>query len=174
MSIAAGLRVPATNTAEFIRVHGTVQGVGFRPTVWQLAREYGIRGWVANDGQGVAILACGAIADVEDFASALHSRAPPLARIENIERELATDVPDVQDFRIADSQSGSVHTHVVPDAATCPACLKEIFDPFARRYRYPFTNCTHCGPRLSLIEAIPYDRAATTMRRKSGSCSLRC
>ena len=154
-------------TAQIIRVRGLVQGVGFRPTVWRLAQDYGLRGWVCNDGQGVTIHACGPAAAVEAFVDALPGKAPPLARIEAIERESAT-LPVEADFRIVASHAGShvttIHTGVVPDAASCPACVAEIFDPFARRFRYPFTNCTHCGPRLAIIEAIPYDRAATTMR----------
>ena len=155
--------------AELIRVRGLVQGVGFRPTVWRLAREYGIRGWVENDGQGVRILACGSSLLVASFVEAVRNQPPPLARIEAIEREFSAELPQEDDFRILASQAGHVHTHtdIAPDAAPCPECLKEIFDPFARRYRYPFTNCTHCGPRLSIIEEIPYDRAATTMRKFS-------
>lgn len=149
--------------AECIRVHGLVQGVGFRPAVWRLARELGLRGSVSNDGQGVTIVACGSAAALAALVASLRERAPPLARIESIERQPAAP-PQTGDFRIVESRSGSVHTAIAPDAATCPACLAEIKDPRARRFRYPFTNCTDCGPRLSIIEAIPYDRAATTMR----------
>ena len=150
--------------AELIRVRGTVQGVGFRPTVWRLAHEFGLRGWVNNDGQGVLILVGGSAAAVAAFIDALPAHSPALARIEAIEHAPATERPEGNDFQIIASHAGSVHTGIAADAATCPACLAEIFDPLARRYRYPLTNCTHCGPRLSIIEAIPYDRAATTMR----------
>ncbi len=154
--------------AEFIRVRGLVQGVGFRPTVWRLAQRYGLRGWVANDVEGVSIHVCGMAACVEAFVYALSREAPPLARIDRIEREPAALLPQDADFCIKASQANGLHlqinTGVVPDAASCPECIKEVFDPFARRYRYPFTNCTHCGPRLSIIEAIPYDRTATTLR----------
>ena len=151
-------------SAERIRVRGLVQGVGFRPAVWRLAHRHGLRGWVANDGEGVAILVCGPAGALHQFARALEQDRPPLARIDAIEREPAAVLPQGEGFRIVESFATGIKTGVVPDAATCPACVAEIFDPGARRYRYPFTNCTHCGPRLSIIEAIPYDRAATTMR----------
>jgi len=150
--------------AELVRVRGLVQGVGFRPTVWRLAHDYGLRGWVGNDGGGVTALLCGAPDDISGLVDALRRAPPSLARIDAIERVPATVPPDCADFRIVESHADAVHTGVVPDAATCPACRTEIFDPTARRYRYPFANCTQCGPRLSIIEAIPYDRAATTMR----------
>jgi hydrogenase maturation protein HypF len=151
-------------TARLIRVRGLVQGVGFRPTVWRLARRFELRGWVANDGEGVSIYACGHADSVGRFLLALRNEAPPLARIDAIEHEPALAVPLSEDFRIVASQASGVHTGVVPDAVSCAACVAESFDPFGRRYRYPFTNCTHCGPRLSIVESIPYDRAATTMR----------
>lgn len=157
--------VLAQERAERIRVRGLVQGVGFRPTVWRLAQRYGLRGWVTNDGDGVDIRISGGAAEVEAFVFALAHEAPPLARVDRIERETSAAI-DGADFRILGSTAaGAIHTGVVPDAAACAACVQEVFDPFARRFRYPFTNCTHCGPRLSIIEAIPYDRAATTMRR---------
>lgn len=163
MSEIAALRV-TPDTAELIRVRGLVQGVGFRPNVWRLAHRYGLRGWVANDGQGVSIHACGSAVAVNDFVRALSLEAPPLARVDAIERAAAAVLQDDADFRIVASRAGGVRTGVVPDAASCTECVREVFDPFVRRYRYPFTNCTHCGPRLSIIDTIPYDRAATTMR----------
>ena len=150
--------------AELIRVRGLVQGVGFRPTVWRLARRHGLRGWVGNDGEGVIACVCGAAPAVAEFARQIVSGSPPLARIDQIERQPAPLLPPEADFRIVPSRSGGIRTGVVPDAATCRECREEIFDPAARRFRYPFTNCTHCGPRLSITEAIPYDRATTTMR----------
>ena len=150
-------------STELIRVSGLVQGVGFRPTVWRLAHRHGLRGWVGNDAAGVTLSVSGAEADISAFVDELQRQPPPLARIDQIERA-ATIEPDETGFRIVESRPGEIRTGVVPDAATCPACLQEIFDPLARRYRYPFTNCTHCGPRLSIIRAIPYDRANTTMR----------
>jgi hydrogenase maturation protein HypF len=159
--------------AEQIRVRGLVQGVGLRPTVWRLAREYGLRGWVINDGAGVTALLCGARADIAGAIDALRRAPPPLARIDAIERVRAAVPPNCSGFHILESHADAVHTGVVPDAATCPDCQREIFDPQARRYRYAFANCTHCGPRLSIIEAIPYDRAATTMRafRMCAACA---
>ncbi|MGI9027157.1 MAG: carbamoyltransferase HypF [Burkholderiaceae bacterium] len=154
--------------AELIRVRGLVQGVGFRPNVWRLARRYGLRGWVANDAEGVNIRASGAGAAVDDFVRALSLEAPPLARVDAIERAAVEVLQDDTDFRIVASREGGsygcIRTNVVPDAASCAECVREVFDPSARRYRYPFTNCTHCGPRLSIVDAIPYDRGATTMR----------
>ena len=149
---------------ERLRVRGIVQGVGFRPTVWKLAHECRLCGSVANDGDGVSIVVWGDAADLAEFVADLPRRAPPLARIDSIEREPLIDAPVPGDFRIVESTRGAAHTAVAADAASCPACLAEIADPAARRYRYPFTNCTHCGPRLTIVEAIPYDRATTTLR----------
>ena len=151
-------------TAVRIRVRGLVQGVGFRPTVWRLAQRFGLRGSVANDGQGATIHACGPSGALDRFVAAIRQEAPPLARIEDIVRETAEMLDADAGFRIAGNQSDAVRTGVVPDAASCAACVAETLDPLARRYRYPFTNCTHCGPRLSIIQTIPYDRASTTMR----------
>lgn len=152
-----------TETAELIRVRGLVQGVGFRPTLWRLAHRHGLRGWVANDGQGVRIHVCGPASAVEGFVLDLSGESPPLARIDRIERESASPLPWDAGFHIAESESTAVGTGVAPDAATCAECAREILDPFARRFRYPFTNCTHCGPRLSIILKVPYDRAHTGM-----------
>ena len=146
-------------------MRGLVQGVGFRPTVWRLARRYGLRGWVANDGDGVSIRLRGAAAAIDRFADRLRRDAPPLARIDRIERAPCMLSSDDGEFRIADSVPTRSRTGVPPDAATCPQCLAEVLNARERRFRYPFTNCTHCGPRLSIIEAVPYDRQATTMRR---------
>jgi hydrogenase maturation protein HypF len=148
-----------------IRVRGLVQGVGFRPHVWRLAREAELRGDVCNDGAGVLIRIAGLPQVLAEFERRLRMEAPPLAQIEEITCLPLSDLDSLPagDFQIAASQSGTIVTGIVPDAATCPACLAEIHDPQARRYRYPFTNCTHCGPRLSIIRAIPYDRPNTTM-----------
>jgi hydrogenase maturation protein HypF len=145
-------------------VRGLVQGVGLRPTVWRLACEHGLRGWVGNDGAGVTVMLCGAQDAISRLIEALRQAPPPLARIDAIERVPIAVPPDCTGFRIIESHADAVHTGVAPDAATCPACLAEVLDPTTRRYRYPFANCTHCGPRLSIIEAIPYDRGTTTMR----------
>lgn len=150
-------------TAALIRVRGLVQGVGFRPTLWRLAQRHGLRGWVANDGQGVRIHVCGPAAAVDEFVLDLPGESPRLARIDRIEREPAARLPHDAGFHISQSEISAISTDVAPDAATCGDCVREIFDPFARRFRYPFTNCTHCGPRLSIIRQVPYDRARTAM-----------
>ncbi len=147
---------------ESIRVRGLVQGVGFRPTVWRIARDCGLRGDVRNDGEGVLVRAWAAPAALDRFCAELRAQCPPLARIDTLERSLVGGEPPA-DFRIAASGEGAVRTGVVPDAATCPACRAELLDPADRRYRYPFINCTHCGPRLTIVEGIPYDRANTSM-----------
>jgi len=150
-------------TAELIRIRGLVQGVGFRPTMWRLAQRHGLRGWVANDGHGVRMHVYGPAAAVEEFVLNLPGESPPVARIARLEREPAATLPADAGFYIAPSETTAISTGVPPDAASCAECVREIFDPFARRYRYPFTNCTHCGPRLSIVLKVPYDRANTTM-----------
>ena len=148
---------------ESIRVRGLVQGVGFRPSVWRLARKLGLSGEVLNDGEGVLIRVWGRQAQLDVFCQRLRTDAPPLARIDAIERQANPQAPVSDSFQIAVSQTGAVLTGIVPDAASCPQCLAEVFDPAERRYRYAFANCTHCGPRLSIVRAIPYDRANTSM-----------
>ena len=149
---------------ELIRVRGLVQGVGFRPTVWRLARDCGLSGDVRNDSEGVLIHAWGDAAARERFLSRLRDEAPPLSRIDAMEcAPLDTRAPRAAGFHIAASDSAGVHTGVVADAATCEACLREIRKPGDRRENYAFTNCTHCGPRLSIVRRIPYDRANTSM-----------
>ena len=147
-----------------IRIEGLVQGVGFRPTVWRLAQLLDLRGTVGNDGLGVLVHVCGADDALASFVHGLRQEAPPLARIERIDRQEAEPLPFDAGFTILPSTQGGAHTGVAPDAASCVACVAEVFDPSQRRYRYPFTNCTHCGPRLSIVLGIPYDRASTTMR----------
>lgn len=146
-----------------IRIRGTVQGVGFRPFVWRLARELGLRGEVLNDGAGVLVRAWGSAAALDALAARIRAEAPPLARVAALERRALPLPPPAGGFGIAASAAGSVQTAVAPDAATCRACAAETADPRARRYRYPFTNCTDCGPRLSIVRAIPWDRANTSM-----------
>ena len=154
---------------EEIRVRGMVQGVGFRPTVWRLAHDCGLVGEVRNDCDGVLIRAWGDALTLERFIARLRTECPPLARIDTIERSELAPAPEANEFRIVASVAnnrqvaGHAQTGVVPDALTCAACLGEIGDPASRRHRYAFTNCTHCGPRLSIVRAIPYDRANTTM-----------
>ncbi|WP_066380270.1 carbamoyltransferase HypF [Anabaena sp. CA = ATCC 33047] len=148
---------------EAIRVRGTVQGVGFRPTVYRLAKACGLRGDVCNDGEGVLIRVCGSAAALTEFVTRLQQECPPLAKITELVRTQYPGDLNFDDFVISGSVSGVSKTEIAPDAATCPQCQQEIFDPFSRFYRYPFTNCTHCGPRLSIIRAIPYDRCNTSM-----------
>jgi hydrogenase maturation protein HypF len=145
-----------------IRVRGRVQGVGFRPTVWRFARELGLSGEVLNDAEGVLIRVAGESGAIAGLLDRLRQEPPPLARIEKIERRrfAGTFAPG---FRIIDSVNGAARTEVAPDAAICAACAREVMDPAQRRHRYAFANCTHCGPRLSIVHHIPYDRAATTM-----------
>jgi hydrogenase maturation protein HypF len=150
--------------AERIRVKGVVQGVGFRPTVWRLARECELAGAVWNDGQGVEIHICGEKNQIDRFCEQLLSHPPPLAKIDSLNRLPTQEMPRSDEFVIAESRGGKVATGITPDAATCEACLSEINDKANRRYRYPFTNCTHCGPRLTIVEGIPYDRVNTSMR----------
>ena len=188
--------------AEQWRLRGSVQGVGMRPTVWRIANELGISGSVCNDSQGVLIVAVASAGQLDALARRLRAEAPPLSRINAIERwpmappdrlsGLASDrAPDgasdgasdgVSDrlsepvfdsmpagFFISASPAGTVRpsatamTAVTADAAICAACVADIFDPFNRRFRYPLTHCTHCGPRLSFVTGVPYDRARTTM-----------
>jgi len=145
-----------------IRVRGLVQGVGFRPTVWRLAHQQQLTGHVLNDGEGVLIEAWGSQSQVDDFITELERECPPLARIDSIEQSILEGKPATE-FCIVKSKHSETQTGIVADAATCPACVDDCFDPQNRRYRYPFTNCTHCGPRLSIIDGIPYDRAKTSM-----------
>ncbi|PLM95522.1 carbamoyltransferase HypF, partial [Klebsiella variicola] len=143
-----------------IRIRGKVQGVGFRPFVWQLARRQARCGDVCNDGDGVLVRLAGGD---DGFTAALADHCPPLARIDSTDCTPYCWTATPQDFTIRESGAGCMRTQIVPDAATCPACLAEMNDPRARRYRYPFINCTHCGPRLTIIRAMPYDRPFTAM-----------
>lgn len=145
-------------------VVGRVQGVGFRPFVQRLAHHLGLVGWVRNHAGRVHILVRGDQDSLDRFVLDLISQAPPFAR-----PQLASVFPSsaigFDDFSIVESEGGEVNgVEVAPDQSTCEECLAEIRDPSARRYRYPFTNCTQCGPRYTIIRALPYDRANTTMR----------
>ena len=145
-----------------IRVRGRVQGVGFRPAVWRVARELNLAGEVLNDAEGVLVRVGGEAAAVNDFLARIARQPPPLARIDAIETNPYRGRLS-STFRIAESEPGAAHTQIAPDAAICAACAAEIADPSERRFRYPFANCTHCGPRLSIVTGIPYDRSTTTM-----------
>ena len=144
-------------------INGLVQGVGFRPFVFRLAHEYHLKGMVANTPSGVKIEIEGASGDIETFISQLERKAPPLSKITHIRSIEMTPEGD-GDFVIQPSEENQeVATLISPDVAVCEDCLKELFDPEDRRYRYPFINCTHCGPRYTIIKNIPYDRPVTSM-----------
>jgi hydrogenase maturation protein HypF len=143
-------------------IHGAVQGVGFRPFVFRLALELGLNGWVSNSAAGVVIEAEGREAALREFLLRLESNRPTIAVVQSLEATYL-DPLGIVGFEIRESTGGEKSTLVMPDLATCPACLAEVFDSRNRRFRYPFTNCTNCGPRFSIIASLPYDRAATTM-----------
>jgi hydrogenase maturation protein HypF len=146
-----------------IEVSGIVQGVGFRPYVYRLATGRQLRGTIRNTPAGVIIEIQGPPETIQDFVEHLPAEAPPLARITNL---AVHDVPcnGDQDFCIVHSHEGEeVRTLISPDVAICPDCLREMFDSNDRRYRYPFINCTNCGPRFTIIRDIPYDRPSTSM-----------
>ncbi|HUB69807.1 MAG TPA: carbamoyltransferase HypF [Acidimicrobiales bacterium] len=145
------------------RVQGTVQGVGFRPFVRNLANSLGLAGWVGNDTAGVFIEAEGDQATLADFVTRLGSDAPPLASVEQVDT-WALPPSGGNGFEIVGSeQNDSRSVLIAPDAATCADCLAELFGPGDRRYRYPFINCTNCGPRFTIVSDVPYDRPNTTM-----------
>ena len=146
-----------------LRVRGIVQGVGFRPTVWRLARSLDLSGWVRNDSAGVEILVEGEREQVETFTRRLPEELPPLARLRDLTWSDGAGQRDLDGFRIIESAAGRAATMIGHDTAVCPDCLAELFDPRDRRWRYPFINCTHCGPRYTLTRALPYDRAQTSM-----------
>jgi hydrogenase maturation protein HypF len=156
--VAAGARRRAS-----IRVEGTVQGVGFRPYVYRLAREIGLDGFVLNDAHGVLVEVEGSPSSVEEFSERLALEAPPLARVERVTSS-GCEPTGAPGFSIRESpRDGVPDAPVTPDSATCPDCLVELLDPADRRFRYPFTNCTNCGPRFTIVRGIPYDRPFTTM-----------
>jgi len=144
------------------RVSGIVQGVGFRPFVFGLARQLALGGFVRNDGQGVVIEAEGASESLDVFGAALCTEAPTLARVDAVEVERLPPHGD-REFVIAGSSATGRSALIPPDTATCEACLGELFALGDRRYRYPFINCTQCGPRFTIVRSVPYDRSNTTM-----------
>ncbi|WP_439882718.1 carbamoyltransferase HypF [Pontibacter sp. MBLB2868] len=147
-----------------IQVAGAVQGVGFRPFVYRLAHALQLTGYVMNSGQGVRILLEGPEQVIRQFVARLASEAPSVASIDKLDLNWQK-ASGLTAFSINHSAvSGPITASVLPDLATCPDCLAELFDPKNRRYRYPFLNCTHCGPRFSILEALPYDRPNTTMK----------
>jgi len=147
-----------------IHIHGAVQGVGFRPFIYRLAEQYNLNGWVRNNSHGVHIEVEGPSIKLKNFLCAIQNEAPPQARIQSL-KHLYLDSQEYSEFKILESDKGQ-HTSawIMPDVATCPDCLKEIFDPQNRRYLYAFTNCTNCGPRFTIIESMPYDRPNTSMK----------
>jgi len=161
--------VSAATERRRFRVTGIVQGVGFRPFVFGLARRHGLAGFVLNDAEGVLVEAEGTAPALDGFARALRAEAPPLARVDRV-AATAVGVRGEAEFRIELSprtvagDTAAKATAVVPaDVATCDECLRELFDPRDRRYRYPFVNCTQCGPRFTIVRSVPYDRPNTTM-----------
>ena len=147
-----------------VEVQGAVQGVGFRPFVYRLASELSLRGWVLNDTRGVFIEVDGSRPVLENFLSRLRDEAPPRAVVHSI-APVWLEPAGYDGFEIRHSlEAGARTASVLPDMATCPDCLAEVDDPGDRRYRYPFTNCTNCGPRFTILRTLPYDRPNTTMQ----------
>ncbi|MHC4959261.1 MAG: carbamoyltransferase HypF [Planctomycetota bacterium] len=147
-----------------IEIRGAVQGVGFRPCVYRLARDLDLTGWVINDTRGVRIEAEGRTAGLRRFLDRLPEEKPAASEIHSVRTDWLAPV-GYDRFEIRHSDTGGPRSAVVlPDRATCPACVGEVLDPGDRRHRYPFTNCTECGPRFTIIEGLPYDRSLTTMR----------
>ncbi|MFZ5914676.1 MAG: carbamoyltransferase HypF, partial [Pseudomonadota bacterium] len=159
---------------ERLTVEGTVQGVGFRPFVYRLAQELGLSGYVQNTRAGVIIEIEGADARLAAFKKALQERKPPQARFLRLDNTPLT-AEGGHDFIIRPSEAGEETTALIlPDLAVCGECLREMNDPSDRRYRYPFINCTNCGPRFSIITALPYDRPNTTMAGFEMCQTCRC
>lgn len=149
-----------------IRVAGVAQGVGFRPFVWRLAAKHQLSGWVRNDGEGVLLEIQGARGDAEAFVVELQASPPPQARIHDVCVRETAPLPESQGFTIETSPAAAAAaaTGIAPDIAVCEDCQRELFAENNRRFGYPFINCCHCGPRFTIIEGVPYDRGATTMR----------
>ena len=145
---------------QHLEITGVIQGVGFRPFIYNLARRYQLSGWVLNNGSGVTIEIQGQ--QVAEFINSLRGEQPPLARIDDIR---ISEIPPQNEtgFTIRDSQATDVSTSIPPDSSVCSDCLTELFDPASRYYRYPFLNCTHCGPRYTITRKLPYDRSNTSM-----------
>ena len=155
--------MPAAGALD-LRIHGVVQGVGFRPFVYRLARRHGLAGWVLNGATGVVVHVEGALDALDAFARAVVEEAPAAATVASVQTTTATP-EGFRDFviRASDPTADRLTARIAPDMAVCDACLRELFDPADRRYRYPYINCTNCGPRYSIVLALPYDRPATTM-----------
>ena len=150
--------------ARNIRVTGIVQGVGFRPFVYRLAATYHLTGWVLNSIEGVFVHAEGDPLDIDRFIIEISEHAPSAAQVRQIDIDDATvEGFDTFEIRFSDDTNANTTTLVSPDLATCQDCVHELFDPHNRRYHYPFINCTNCGPRFTIIDRLPYDRASTSM-----------
>jgi len=163
-----GARVAGTNASKPVRrrilVRGAVQGVGFRPFVYGRAKSLGLSGWVNNTAEGVALEVEGGGDRVATLVESLRTASPPNAQVTAIEIQ-DLDLRGEKDFAIRPSEAaGERSAQILPDIATCPACVAELFEPTNRRYRYPFLTCTHCGPRYTIVEDSPYDRERTSMR----------
>jgi hydrogenase maturation protein HypF len=156
--------MPEPMVCQNIRVSGVVQGVGFRPFVWRLARELGLAGWVRNDSRGVEIEVRGAAEQVRSLVERLQQEAPPLARINSVVARDAAPARAGEGFVIIDSRSGRAATMIGHDTAVCRDCLAEMFDPASRRWRHAFANCTNCGPRYTISRGLPYDRSRTSLK----------
>jgi hydrogenase maturation protein HypF len=150
---------------EVLTVRGVVQGVGFRPFVYRLAAEEGLGGFIGNDTGGVTIEVEGPADRIESFRRRLQAEAPPLSRIDSVLASEARPTGETGFRIVASASGGQVSTGIPADAATCADCLRELFDPHDRRYRYPFLNCTNCGPRFTITRRIPYDRPQTSMAK---------
>jgi hydrogenase maturation protein HypF len=150
--------------ARRIEINGIVQGVGFRPFVFQTAGSYGLKGEVANTSSGVSIHVEGKLENVESFCRDVAEKKPPLAHVTEIHTQ-SVSAKGFEDFSISKSRSLALRSTLIsPDISVCDDCLDELFNPDDRRHRYPFINCTNCGPRFTIIEDIPYDRPKTSMK----------
>ena len=148
-----------------IHVKGIVQGVGFRPFVYRMAKKYLINGWVLNATDGVHIHAEGESALVDEFIMELSDNAPAASKVEEIDiKEVPLEDFDSFEIRFSDDEDVAETTLVSPELATCDDCVAELFNPNDRRYRYPFVNCTNCGPRFTIIDHLPYDRGVPHVR----------
>jgi hydrogenase maturation protein HypF len=169
---------PVAPADVLLRVRGIVQGVGFRPFIHRTATRLGLQGWVQNDAKGVLIRAAGSRPAIAALVRAIMADAPPAAKVQGVQEEPveAAGALPAEGFAILPSGAAemSVATAIPPDLALCPECRRELLDPRDRRHRYPFINCTQCGPRYSILESLPYDRPATTMRafRMCPACRL--
>ncbi|MGB5615689.1 MAG: acylphosphatase, partial [Desulfobacterales bacterium] len=147
-----------------IEVNGIVQGVGFRPFIYNLALRHGLKGEVSNTSAGVSIVVEGSAGHIDAFAANISAAPPPLAHVVEVSRQ-SIPVTGYAAFTIVQSKADpAMSTLISPDVSICEDCRRELFDPNDRRYRYPFINCTNCGPRYTIIDDIPYDRPKTSMK----------